>query len=200
MILVMIVRKETAKFRHVMNICTSYHWVIIYATYFDSPPLHYKKRETKTFQDTILNPWESFPSECDLEKSHARSRASRERGADPSEYIYLSPKTFTNCVIDWEQDTLSASWWHITRPIPKPYPRHYPIPWCTGDYERLLRYFPIYTDIFSSPADSYSSIHHSHTYAMSSIHAYHSSIRLFWFLAIYAHFISTWLIPPLVTL
>jgi len=67
-----------------------------------------------------------------------------------------------------------------------------------------------YPGIFSStqtyfhfpllPADNYSSIHHSLTYATSSIHAYHSSIRLFQLSAIYAHFIPTWLIPPLVTL
>ena len=50
-----------------------------------------------------------------------------------------------------------GSWhrWHITRPIPKPYPRHYAIPWCIGDYERLLRYFPISTDIFHFPSVVY---------------------------------------------
>ena len=29
------------------------HWVIIHAIYFDLLPLHHKKCETKTFQDTI---------------------------------------------------------------------------------------------------------------------------------------------------
>jgi len=112
---------------------------------------------------------------------------------------------FTNHTVNWKQDISRVSWWHTTRPIYKPHPRHYAIPWCTGDYGRLFRYFPNYADIFLFPFIagqycSYRSIHHSHT-----CYVIHLCLLLqYLFITdssdLCLFFLPTWHIPPLVTL
>jgi len=82
----------------VMNICTSYHWVIIYAIYFNLLPLHHKKCETKkNIPQYHLRPWEAFPSECNLERLWSSQEQVRARCGSIGTHMSIPQDFYQSC-------------------------------------------------------------------------------------------------------